>query len=76
MDEHDEPLVLPSGLFPIEPSPHVAYQSIAEQQRRGYLKRCAHLSVLPTIRGQGIAFQVICERNCQQIALDTAHEGA
>jgi len=65
MDEDGEPLPLPSGLFPIEPSPHAAYQSIAEQQRRGYLKRCAHLSLLPLAVGhaKGIAFQVICERN-------------
>ena len=61
MDEHGEPLPLPSGLFPIEPSPHAAYQSIAEQQRRGYLKQCAHLSLLPIALGH--AQQVICERN-------------
>ena len=65
MDEHGEPLPLPSGLFPVEPSPHAAYQAIAEEQRRGYLKRCAYLSLLHigSERASGSAFQVICERD-------------
>src|SRR5260370_23766653 len=56
------PLALPGGLFPLQPSIHAAREAIAEQQGRGYLKRCAHLSLI-RVDPSGSLYQVICRQD-------------
>ncbi len=62
MRERGQPLTLPGGLFPVHLSAHDAYKAIAAEQRRGILKRCAHLSVCHVGATHGV-YQIVCERD-------------